>query len=312
MSLFVGIDVAKARLDVATVPVSGPWSVGNDEEGIDVLVERLCAAGPELVVVEATGGYEISVTSALTAAGIAVAVVNPRQVRDFARSMGRLAKTDRLDAQAIAVFGSLVKPVPRGLADNDLLALRSLVARRRQLVSMLVMEKNRLHTAELTVKPDLEAHIAFLEERLKRFDKDLQQMVQSSPVWRARENLLLSVPGLGLKTVFALLAELPELGLLDRKQIAALVGVAPFNRDSGQFRGHRLVWGGRSGVRSALYMAALVATRCNPVLRDCYLRLCAAGKPKKLALVACMRKLLIIANAMIRNQTMWRTSAAPA
>jgi transposase len=312
VSLFVGIDVAKARLDVATVPVSESWSVANDEEGVAMLVERLHAAAPELVVVEATGGYETPVASALASAGVAVAVVNPRQVRDFARSMGKLAKTDKLDAQAIAVFGSLVKPAPRGLAEGELLALRSLVARRRQLVSMLVMEKNRLHTADVNVKPDLEAHVAFLEDRLKRFDKDLQQMVQSSPVWRARENLLRSIPGFGAKTVFALLAELPELGLLDRKQIAALVGVAPFNRDSGQSRGRRMVWGGRTSVRTALYMAALVATRCNPVLREYYLRLGATGKPKKLALIACMRKLLTIANAMIKSETPWRVNAASA
>lgn len=306
MPLFVGIDVAKATLDVATVPPIEPWSVTNDEDGIEVLVERLRKAAPELVVLEATGGYETPVATALVAAGIPTTVVNPRQVRSFARSMGKLAKTDRLDAQAIAVFASLVKPRPRGLADADLQALRASVGRRRQMVDMLVTEKNRLHTADQRVRPSLEEHIAFLEGRLDQMDRELQELVRSSPVWRARENVLRSVPGLGPKTVYALLAELPELGALDRKQIAALVGVAPFNRDSGKFRGHRIVWGGRTPVRNALYMAALVAKRCNPTVREFYLRLCAAGKPKKVALVACMRKLLLIVNAMVKNGTTWQ------
>lgn len=312
MALFVGIDVAKARLDVATVPPAAPWSVANDGDGIDVLVKRLQDDRPDLVVLEATGGYETPVATALAAAGVPTAVVNPRQVRSFAKSTGRLAKTDRLDAQAIALFSSLIRPAPREMADADLRALRALVGRRQQVVTMLVMEKNRLHTAEVQVRPDLEAHIKFLKERLGQMDKELGEMVRSSSVWRAREDLLRTVPGLGPKTVFALLADLPELGTLDRKQIAALVGVAPLNRDSGQFRGRRVIWGGRTSVRKALFMAAFSALRHNRVIAAFYQRLVGAGKPHKMAMVACMHKLLVIINAMLKSGMRWQPAAANA
>jgi transposase len=305
MSLFVGIDVSKAALDVATAPATQQWRASNDDGGIATLVEQLAAVSPQLVVLEATGGHEMPVAGALAAAGIPTAIVNPRQVRDFARSLGKLAKTDALDAQVLARFAEATRPTPRDLADEQLALLRSTVARRRQLVGMLVAEKNRMHTAEPGIKADIEAHIAWLEERLKRLDRDLEQAVRSSPIWRARENLLRSVPGFGPRTAFTLLAELPELGSLNRKQVAALVGVAPFNRDSGVFRGHRIVWGGRAPVRSALYMAALAAIRCNPVIRTFYSRLCLAGKPKKVALVAAMRKLLLIVNAIVKRGAPW-------
>ncbi len=257
-----------------------------------------------------TGGYERAATVALTAAGLPAVVVNARQIRDFARSTGQLAKTDRLDAAVLALFAERVQPALRPLADGATTELADLVTRRRQLQDMLTQEKNRLGLARARVRRDVQAHIRWLEKRVKETDDDLRQAIEASPVWRVKEDLLRSVPGIGPVVARTLLALLPELGQLDRKQIAALVGVAPLARDSGQWRGRRVIWGGRATVRRVLYMAALVASRRNPVLRAFYTRLCDAGKPAKVALVACMRKLLTILNAMLATGTPWQPATA--
>ena len=303
--LYVGIDVSKAALDVGLRPMVQRWSVPNEERGIGELVRRLLELDPALVVLEATGGLELPVVAALGAAALPVVVVNPRQIRDFARATGKLAKTDALDAQVLALFAERVRPIPRLLPDAEALALSGLMARRRQLMAMLVAERNRLDRALPPVRPGIQEHIVWLEDKLRALDEELHHTLQGSPLWRERENLLRSVPGIGPVVTLTLLAELPELGTLNRKQVAALVGVAPLNRDSGVLRGRRTVWGGRGPVRTALYMATLVATRFNPVIRSFYHRLCAAGKPKKVALVASMRKLLTILNAMLKYRTPW-------
>lgn len=303
--LYVGVDVSKVRLDVAVRPTGEEWSVGNEPDGIGELVTRLQRMTPVAVLLEATGGLELPVAAALATAGLAVAVVNPRQVRDFARATGKLAKTDRLDAQILAQFAEAVRPAPRSLPDAEAQALEALLSRRRQVVAMLTAEKNRLQTARPMVRGDIREHIAWLEKSLAKLDADLEDMLRQSPLWREKEQLLRSVPGVGPVLSLTLLAELPELGKLNRRQIAALVGVAPLNRDSGSLRGRRSVWGGRSHVRAALYMGTLVATRCNSVIAAFYRRLCAAGKAKKAALTACMRKLLTIMNAMLRHNQPW-------
>ena len=267
---------------------------------------RLQALTPALVVLEATGGLELELVGALAAAALPVVVVNPRQVRDFARATGRLAKTDALDAAVLAHFGEAVRPPLRALRDAESLALKALLGRRQQLVTMLVAERNRRGAAVAAVRPRIEAHIAWLEQERSELEDELRQTLQRSPVWRERDQLLRSVPGVGEQLSLTLLAELPELGRLNRRAIAALVGVAPFNRDSGRMRGRRTIWGGRARVRAMLYMGALSASRHNPVIRDCYQRLLAAGKPKKVALTACMRKLLVILNAMLKHHTPWR------
>ena len=304
-AVYVGIDVSKRHLDVAVCPTGEVWRASNDEAGISGITERLAACSPALVAMEATGGYETPVAAALGAAGVPVAIVNPRQVRDFAKATGQLAKTDVLDAHVLARFAQRVQPRPRPLAQTQVREMAALVARRRQLLEMLVAERQRLARAMPPVRPSLTRHIAWLEQTLHEMDGDLGHMVQTSPLWRAQENLLRSVPGVGPRLSVTLLAELPELGTLDRRQIAALVGVAPLNRDSGVFRGRRTVWGGRASVRAALYMATLVATRFNTVIRAFYHRLVAAGKPKKVALTACMRKLLTILNAMLKQRSPW-------
>lgn len=303
---FVGIDVSKARLDVALHPAAATQSVANDANGIKTLVEQLRAVKPLLVVLEATGGIERAVVRALVAAELPVTVTNPRQVRDFAKATGQLAKTDVLDAQILARFAEAVRPALRPLPDEITLELRALIGRRRQITEMLTAEKNRLSRAPRRVQKRIEAHIRWLQSELERADEDLDQTIRQSPVWREQEDLLKSVPGIGPVVSRTVLAELPELGNLNRKQIAALVGVAPLNWDSGLLRGRRAVWGGRSHVRTALYMAALTASRRNPVIRDFYKRLRAAGKAPNVALVACMRKLLVILNAMIRHRVPWR------
>ena len=302
---YVGVDVAKDWLDVAQRPEGAPWRVSNDERGIAALVERLVQLRPALVVLEATGGMEMPVVGALVIVQLPTAVVNPRQVREFARATGRLAKTDAIDAQVLAQFGEAVRPELRPFPDAATQELSALLARRRQLVGMLTAEKNRLRTAAKAVRADVQEHIRWLERRLSDLDGQLAQSIRSSPSWRELDNLLKSTPGVGPVLSVTLLAELPELGTLGRKEIAALVGVAPLNWDSGHLRGKRRVWGGRSSVRAALYMAALVAARRNPVLRAFYERLVEAGKPKKVALTACMHKLLTILNAMIRHRTPW-------
>jgi transposase len=303
--IFIGIDVSKARLDVAMHPSAEKLSVSNDEAGIGALVQRLSEVKPALIVLEATGGLERSIAGALGSAQLPVVVVNPRQVRDFAKATGQLAKTDRIDALVLARFAEAVRPPLRPLPDEVSLELRALIARRRQLIEMMVAERNRLSAASRAVRKRIEAHLRWLEAELERADKDLDQAIRQSPIWREHEDLLKSVPGIGPIVSRTLLAELPELGVLNRKQIAALAGIAPFNRDSGTFRGRRGIWGGRASVRAALYMAALVASRRNSVIRAFYKRLRENGKAPKVALVACMRKLLTILNAMIKHNTRW-------
>ena len=305
---FVGIDVSKAQVDVAVRPAGQRWVVSYDETGVEELVSHLVELDPALVLLEATGGLEVPLVAALSAGALPVVVVNPRQVRDFARATGTLAKTDALDAVVLAHFAEAVRPPVRPLRDAETQALNSLTARRHQVLSMLVSEKNRLRTAAAAVRPRIEAHIAWLGQELEDLDKNLRQTLRQSPVWREKDDLLRSVPGVGEQLSLTLLAHLPELGTLDRRQIAALVGVAPFNRDSGTLRGKRTVWGGRARVRAALYMGALVGSRHHPAIRDFYQRLLAAGKPKKLALTACMRKLLTILNAMLKHRSPWRNT----
>ena len=302
---FVGIDVSKERLDVAVRPSGGCDSFRNDELGIKALVNRLTEIHPALVVLEATGGIERQLTRALASAELPIVVINPRQVRDFAKASGQLAKTDIIDAIVLARFAEAIRPAVRPLPDDTLLELRALISRRRQLTEMIVAERNRLSQASKSVKRRIEAHIRWLQAELGRADKDLDQSIRQSPIWKENENLLRSVPGIGPVVSRTLLAELPELGKLNRKQIAALVGIAPLNRDSGTLRGHRTVWGGRATIRATLYMAALVASRRNAVIRAFYQRLRNAGKAPKVALVACMRKLLTILNSMIKHKTSW-------
>lgn len=309
--IFVGIDVSKAQLDVAQRP-AGWFTVPNTEAGLTQLLAHLAAEPPTLIVLEATGGVELPLTGALAAAGLPVVVVNPRQIRDFAKATGQLAKTDALDAQVLAHFADVVRPEPRPLPAAQTQELAALVTRRRQLIDMLTAEKNRLASARLVVRKQLRAHITWLERALDQADRDLAEVLRQSPIWREKDELLRSVPGIGPVLATTLLANLPELGTLTHKQIAALVGVAPLNRDSGTLRGKRTVWGGRAQVRAALYMAAIVAARFNPVIRAFYQRLCAAGKAKKVALVACMRKLLTIVNAMLKHRTPWRQGVDPA
>lgn len=309
-SLWVGIDVSKEHLDAAASPTGEVWQVRNDEAGIAELVTTLKGQGVTLVVVESTGGIEAPVAAALTLAGVPVAVINPRQARDFAKALGRLAKTDRIDAQVLARFAEAVRPEPRALPDEEAQELAALVARRRQLFEMLVMEQNRLASAPYALRKELKDHVEWLKQRLKDNDHDLRKFLKKSPIWREKDDLLQSVPGVGPVASATLMARLPELGRLNRKQIAALVGVAPLNRDSGKFKGRRMVWGGRADVRQALYMAAVTASQWNPALKEFYERLVNAGKPKKLALTAVMRKLLTMLNAMVRDQRHWSSDLA--
>ena len=308
-AVFVGIDVAKAHLDVASRPAGAHERLPNDGAGIDGLVARLRTTRPALVVLEATGGLEVPRAAALAAAGLPVAVVNPRQVRDFAKAVGQLAKTDALDARVLAHFAEVVRPAPRPLPDADAQALSALLARRRQVIAMLVAEQQRLGTAAPVLRPGVEAHIAWLRRERDDLDRELRRQVRACPAWREDDDLLQSVPGVGPVLATTLIADLPELGRLDRKQIAALVGVAPLNCESGILRGRRIVWGGRARVRAALWMGTLVAVQRNPVVRRFYERLLAARKPKKVALTACMHKLLTILNALLRHRTRWHASA---
>ena len=308
---FAGIDVSKARLDVAVRPTGKRWVLPYDETGIEELIPQIVDLEPALVLLEATGGLELPLVAALAAAALPVVVVNPRQVRDFAKGTGTLAKTDTLDAGVLAHFADAVRPEVRPLKDAETQVLNSLTAHRHQVMTMLVSEKNRLGTASGAVSPRIEAHIAWLEQGLSDLDKGLRQTLRRSPVWREKDDLLRTVPGVGPQLSLTLLAHPPELGTLDRKQIAALVGVAPYNRDSGALRGKRAVWGGRSRVRAVLYMGALVASRHNTAILDFYQRLLAAGKPKKVAMVASMRKLLVMLNAMLKHGYPWRDMTQP-
>jgi transposase len=305
----VGIDVSKASLDVAIWPSQERWQVANDERGIQQLVARLGKHPPDRIVLEATGGYELAVLAALGCAQLPAVAVNPRQVRDFAKAIGQLAKTDRLDAQVLAQFAAVVKPPLRPLPDAATRELAGLLARRRQLVDMRTAESNRLGLAAEQVRAEIREHVRWLDKRIAQLDRDLNERVRASPLWREKENLLRSVPGVGPVLSMTLLAEVPELGSVSHRQLAALVGVAPFNCDSGQWKGTRRIWGGRDSVRAVLYMATCSAVRHNPPVRALYQRLLAAGKRKKVALVACMRKLLTICNAIVTTSSPWRYQA---
>jgi transposase len=302
---FVGIDVSKAQLDLALRPDGSRLAVPHDAAGIRQVVEHLQTVEPVLVVLEATGGLERGLVRALVEVGLLAVVVNPRQVRDFAKATGQLAKTDVLDAQVLARFAEAVRPALRPMPDASTQELATLMTRRRQVVEMLTAEKNRLGSASKRVQKRIQRHITWLATELARLDNDLDQTIRNSPVWREQEDLLQSVPGVGPVVTRTLLAELPELGTLNRRQIAALVGLAPLNRDSGTLRGRRTVWGGRATVRATLYMSAVVAARYNPVIKAFYQRLRQAGKAAKVALTACMRKLLTILNAMLKHRTSW-------
>jgi transposase len=309
--MMIGIDVAKDELVVAMNAQGDVHTHRNDEGGVRALVRQLTAVTPELVVVEATGGYELLCVSALATAGLPIVVVNPRQVRDFAKATGQLAKTDRIDARILALFGDRVRPPVRVLPDEQTRALEGVLTRRRQLLEMRTAESNRLAQlvghGQRAVKQSLKKHIAYLDRELAMTDTELGRMIRESPVWRERDDLLQTVPGIGPVVARTLLGALPELGQLNRRAIAKLVGVAPLNRDSGTWRGRRSIHGGRASVRAAVYMAALVAARCNPVIKAFYHRLLATGKPKKVALIACTRKLLTIVNHMLRTGERWQT-----
>lgn len=303
---FVGIDVSKAALDFDSLPERAPQQFANSEEGIAALVELLKDGSVERIVLEATGGYETNVAAALAAAGLPVVVINPKRVRDFAKASGVLAKTDRIDAQVLARFGQAIVPPVRALPDETQRELAELLDRRMQLVVMRAQEKARLSRVLPVARRDIKEHIAWLDKRIARFERDLDQRLRASEAWKEKVELLGSVPGVGKVTIFTLLARLPELGQLNRGQIAALVGVAPFNDDSGERRGQRYIRGGRCDVRCVLYMATLTATHHNPTIKHFFERLVAAGKPFKLAMTACMRKLLTILNVIIRTKEPWK------
>jgi transposase len=303
---FVGIDVAKAQLDIAVRPSGERWAVPNDADGVVTLVERMQALHPTLIVLEATGGLERVATAALATAGLPVVVVTPRQARDFARATGQLAKTDALDARILAHFADVIRPTPRPLPDAQTQELRALLGRRQQLIGMRTAEQNRLLGTSGRLQADIAAHITWLTARLATLDDDLETLLRASPLWRDNDDLLQSAPGIGPVCARTLLLELPELGTLTRQQIAALVGVAPLNCDSGTLRGRRKIWGGRAHVRTVLYMGTLVATRHNPRIKAFYERLLAGGKVKKVALTACMHKFLTILNAMLKHRTPWQ------
>jgi len=303
--IFVGIDVCKAQLDVAIRPTAQSLSVANDPVGIKALVKHFKKLRPALVVLESTGGLERQVMTALIRAEIPVVMLNPRQVRDFAKSSGQLAKTDRIDAAILAHYAEVFRPQPRPFPDKLTMELRALTARRRQVIDMIVAEKNRLASASRTIQKRITAHIAYLERELGEADRELDRFIENNPLWKENQQILCSTPSIGPVSSRTLIAELPELGTLNRKQISALVGLAPFPRDSGTLKGHRTIWGGRACVRTALFMATLAATRFNPVIAAFYKRLKAKGKLSKVCLVACMHKLLIILNAMLKNKARW-------
>jgi len=308
--IFVGIDVSKARLDVAVHEPATSWQADNTDRGIAELVDRLQELQPRLILLEATGGFELPLVAALMHARLPVVVSNPRRVRDFARSTGQLAKTDRLDAQMLAYMAAVLRPEPRPLPSDAEEQLTALLTRRQQILDMLTVEKNRLHTVRATMRQDIQEHLTWLKQKLAKLDEEIDHFVQSSSIWKEKDAILRSTPGVGRVTSSTLLGRLPELGTLNRQEIAALVGVAPLNRDSGKKRGKRRIFGGRAAVRRVLYMAALVATQCNPRIKRFYEHLLKQGKEKKVALTACMRKLLVILNAMMRTKQYWRSELA--
>jgi transposase len=307
--VFIGIDVSKDKLDVAVRPTETGRTFSNDEDGISFLVDFVKSLSPSLIVLEASGGLETVAVGALAIESLPVVVINPRQMRYFAKATGRLAKTDAIDARIIARFAEVLQPEVRPLKDEEAQRLTAFNTRRRQIVEMITAEKNRLTSAPIWTRKDIKTHITWLEKCLKKTDNDLSNFLKKSPVWKEKNDILRSAPGVGPVTATTLLSNLPELGELSRKKIAALVGVAPLNRDSGLFRGKRTTWGGRQSIRSVLYMSAVSAIRCNPIIKNFYRRLCEAGKPPKVAITACMRKLLIILNTMIKNRALW--SAEP-
>lgn len=303
---YIGIDISKDRLDVAVIPTREKWWCKNDEAGIGKAVNKLKKLSPDLIIMEPTGGYEAAVAAALSTEGLRVAIVNARQIRDYARATGKLAKTDELDALVMAEFASVIKPEERQLRDEESQEIKASVSRRRQLLEMITAERNRMEIAHKHLKPGILAHIEWMRKETEEIDGNIRRQIESSAVWRAKDNLLRSIPGVGKVLSATLLAELPELGKLNRKQIAALVGVAPFNRDSGIMRGKRSIWGGRASVRRVLYMATLVGTKYNPVIRRFYQRLLENGKAKKVAIVACMRRLISIMNAILKTGRSWQ------
>jgi transposase len=310
VEIFVGIDISKAWLDVAVHEQEETFRAGNNDAGIAKLVQWLKALKPERIVLEPTGGFEMLVVAELTHAGLPVVMVNARHIRDFARATGRLAKTDKLDACVLAHFAAALKPPLRCLKSEEEEQLTMLLTRRRQVVGMLTVEKNRIATVRAAMRHDIEAHVQWLSNCLQKLDQEIDDFVKATPLWKEKDALLQSVPGVGPVTSVTMLGLLPELGQLNRQQIAALVGVAPVNKDSGRKQGKRRVYGGRADVRSVLYMAALAATKYNPVIRNYYERLVKHGKEKKVALTACMRKLLVILNTMMRTNEPWRTQPA--
>lgn len=309
-SIWIGIDVSSSSLDVAIRPTGDFWSAANTEAGVQEAVAKIQSLSPEMIVVEATGGIEALIVTALASARLPVVVVNPRQVRDFAKATGTLAKTDKLDANIIAHFGEAVRPDIRPIKDDDLQGLTDIITRRRQIIDMLTAEKNRLKRSSRQVSKDIKAHIAWLEKHLDKTDVELHKRIKENPLWRRQDEICRSIPGVGQILSMSLLANLPELGQVSSRQISALVGVAPFNHDSGKYRGRRIIWGGRANVRSVLYMATMTAVRFNPSLKTFYERLVNAGKKPKVALTACMRKLLIILNAMVRDCVKWQENPA--
>lgn len=302
---FIGIDVSKATLDVAVIPSNEEASVANNEAGCRDLVVMFRSIKPKLIVLEATGGLQNQIAAMLIAEGLPVAIINPRQLRNFARATGKLAKTDRIDAKTIARFGEAIKPEPRPFKNDDDQELTALITRRRQIIDMITAEKNRLGSSHVSVKKDIKETISWLEKRLAEIDKDLSKTISQNKVWKEKAELLTTCKGLGPVVSTTLISSLPELGTLDRHKITALVGVCPFNRDSGKMRGKRTIFGGRAAVRAMLYMATLSAIRSNPAIKDFYDRLTKAGKVRKVAMVACMRKLLTVLNAMLKKMVPW-------
>lgn len=308
--VYIGIDVSKTRLDVAVYPTGESWQAYNGPESIAAVIQKIKTLAPQRIVLEATGGLETLLTVCLVAEQLPVVVANPRRVRQFARSLGRLAKTDRIDAYVLARFGHGTQPEVRSLPDEQARQLATLLTRRRQLINMRTAEKNRLQIMPSTVEPSIKEHIRWLEQQLVELDDDLDTRIKASPLWSAKLHILQSFKGIGPVTAITLVANLPELGQVNRKEISALVGVAPLNNDSGKIRGRRCIWGGRAQVRAALYMAALSAIRYNPAIRDFHKRLIKAGKAPKVAIVACMHKILVIVNAMIKSGTLWQADYA--
>jgi transposase len=309
--VFVGIDVSKDHLDIAAWPAGPSWRVENDDQGAADTAAKLRGLGVRLVVLEATGSYGHLVFASLWAAGIPAAMINPRQTRAFAKSIGKTAKTDAIDARVLAQFAATVRPPARPPRDETTQELQAVLGRRRQLIDMLTAEKNRLHTAPKAIRTNIKDHIAQLERWLEEIDGDLRKRLEANPYWRSQDEILQSTKGVGPVLSVTLIADLPELGRLNHKEISSLVGIAPLNRDSGRYRGQRKIWGGRAKVRTILYVATRSAVRFNPAVRSLYLRLLAAGKPELVAMVACMRKLLTVLNAMIRHQTRWSADFAP-